>query len=240
MLINLINATINIEEREILKNVNFSVSENDFIYIVGKVGSGKSSLLKSLYGELPIKGDTTEILYYDLSKMKQHQLPELRRELGIIFQDFQLLSDYTVQENLDFVLRVTDWEKEDRAPRIAEVLKQVGISEKANNYPHELSGGEQQRVAIARALLNSPKVILADEPTGNLDKETSDNIMTILHGIRQQGTAVVMITHNLHLINEYPGTAVYKCENGNIIPTNGQIIATNEQDADNEELTVDC
>ena len=116
------------------------------------------------------------------------------------------------------MLRVTDWEKEKRAPRIAEVLKQVGISEKANNYPHELSGGEQQRVAIARALLNSPKIILADEPTGNLDKETSDMIMNILQDIRKQGTAVVMITHNLQLINEYPGTAVYKCENGNIHP----------------------
>lgn len=218
MLINLVNATVNIEEREILTNVNFTVTENDFIYIVGKVGSGKSSLLKSLYGELPIKGETTTILDYDLSKMKQYQFPELRRNLGIIFQDFQLLSDYTVQGNLDFVLRVTDWEKEKRAPRIAEVLKQVGISEKANNYPHELSGGEQQRVAIARALLNSPKIILADEPTGNLDKETSDMIMNILQDIRKQGTAVVMITHNLQLINEYPGTAVYKCENGNIHP----------------------
>ena len=218
MLINLVNATVNIEEREILTNVNFTVTENDFIYIVGKVGSGKSSLLKSLYGELPIKGETTTILDHDLSKMKQYQFPELRRNLGIIFQDFQLLSDYTVQGNLDFVLRVTDWEKEKRAPRIAEVLKQVGISEKANNYPHELSGGEQQRVAIARALLNSPKIILADEPTGNLDKETSDMIMNILQDIRKQGTAVVMITHNLQLINEYPGTAVYKCENGNIHP----------------------
>ena len=218
MLINLVNATVNIEEREILTNVNFTVTENDFIYIVGKVGSGKSSLLKSLYGELPIKGETTIILDHDLSKMKQYQFPELRRNLGIIFQDFQLLSDYTVQGNLDFVLRVTDWEKEKRAPRIAEVLKQVGISEKANNYPHELSGGEQQRVAIARALLNSPKIILADEPTGNLDKETSDMIMNILQDIRKQGTAVVMITHNLQLIDEYPGTAVYKCENGNIHP----------------------
>ena len=197
MLINLINATINIEEREILKNVNFSVSENDFIYIVGKVGSGKSSLLKSLYGELPIKGDTTEILYYDLSKMKQHQLPELRRELGIIFQDFQLLSDYTVQENLDFVLRVTDWEKEDRAPRIAEVLKQVGISEKANNYPHELSGGEQQRVAIARAIIGNPEILLADEPTGNLDSKMGAEIMELLHKLnREDGRTIVMVTHN--------------------------------------------
>ena len=218
-----------------MENVNFSVSENDFIYIVGKVGSGKSSLLKALYGELPIKGDTTEILYYDLSKMKQHQLPELRRELGIVFQDFQLLSDYTVRENLDFVLRVTDWEKEDRAPRIAEVLNQVGIADKANNYPHELSGGEQQRVAIARALLNSPKIILADEPTGNLDKETSDNIMNILQHIRQQGTAVVMITHNLNLITEYPGTTTYKCEDGNILPLNMQQPTT-----DDGQITVDC
>ena len=218
MLINLVNATINIEEREILNNVNFSVLENDFIYIVGKVGSGKSSLLKALYGELPIKGSTTKILDYNLMKMKQYQIPELRRNLGIIFQDFQLLADYTVQENLDFVLRVTDWPKDKRAPRIAEVLNQVGISNKANNYPHELSGGEQQRVAIARAILNSPKIILADEPTGNLDKETSDNIMAILQNIRLQGTAIVMITHNLQLISEYPGTAIYKCENETIIP----------------------
>lgn len=218
MLINLINATINIEEREILNGVNFSVSENEFIYIVGKVGSGKSSLLKALYGELPVKGEKTEILNFDLSKLKQHQLPELRRQLGIVFQDFQLLSDYTVRENLDFVLRVTDWEKDDRAPRIADVLNQVGIADKANNYPHELSGGEQQRVAIARALLNSPKIILADEPTGNLDKDTSDNILQILQNIRMQGTAVVIITHNLNLISEYPGTAVYKCEDNKILP----------------------
>lgn len=218
MLINLVDATINIEEREILQNVNFSASENDFIYIVGKVGSGKSSLLKSLYGELPIKGTATQILEYDLMKMKQHHLPELRRELGIVFQDFQLLADYTVYENLDFVLRVTDWDKNDRGLRISEVLKAVGISDKANNYPHELSGGEQQRVAIARALLNSPKIILADEPTGNLDKETSDMIMTILKDINKQGTAVIMITHNLNLITDYPGTAIYKCENGKILP----------------------
>ncbi len=218
MLINLVNATIKIEEREILTKVNFTVVENDFIYIVGKVGSGKSSLLKSLYGELPIQGDQTTILDFDLSKLKQYQFPELRRNLGIVFQDFQLLSEYTVYENLDFVLRVTDWEKIARAPRIAEVLQQVEISEKANNYPHELSGGEQQRVAIARALLNSPKIILADEPTGNLDKETSDTIMTILKDINKQGTAVVMITHNLNLITDYPGTAIYKCEHGNILP----------------------
>lgn len=218
MLINLVNATIRIEEREILTKVNFTVVENDFIYIVGKVGSGKSSLLKSLYGELPIQGDQTTILDFDLSKLKQYQFPELRRNLGIVFQDFQLLSEYTVYENLDFVLRVTDWEKIARAPRIAEVLQQVGISEKANNYPHELSGGEQQRVAIARALLNAPKIILADEPTGNLDKETSDTIMTILKDINKQGTAVVMITHNLNLITDYPGTAIYKCEHGNILP----------------------
>jgi cell division transport system ATP-binding protein len=218
MLINLVNATITIEEREILKNVNFSVSENEFIYIVGKVGSGKSSLLKSLYGELAITGEKTKILEYDLSKLKQYQIPELRRQLGIVFQDFQLLTDYTVKENLDFVLQVTDWDREERGPRIAEVLNQVGIADKANNYPHELSGGEQQRVAIARALLNSPKIILADEPTGNLDKETSDNIMKILHDIRMQGTAIVMITHNLNLINEYPGTVVYKCEDNQILP----------------------
>ena len=218
MLINLVNATITIEEREILKSVNFSVSENEFIYIVGKVGSGKSSLLKSLYGELAITGEKTKILEYDLSKLKQYQIPELRRQLGIVFQDFQLLTDYTVKENLDFVLQVTDWDREERAPRIAEVLNQVGIADKANNYPHELSGGEQQRVAIARALLNSPKIILADEPTGNLDKETSDNIMKILHDIRMQGTAIVMITHNLNLINEYSGTVVYKCEDNQILP----------------------
>ena len=217
MLINLVNATITIEEREILKSVNFSVSENEFIYIVGKVGSGKSSLLKSLYGELAITGEKTKILEYDLSKLKQYQIPELRRQLGIVFQDFQLLTDYTVKENLDFVLQVTDWDQEERGPRIAEVLNQVGIADKANNYPHELSGGEQQRVAIARALLNSPKIILADEPTGNLDKETSDNIMKILHDIRMQGTAIVMITHNLNLINEYSGTVVYKCEDNQIL-----------------------
>lgn len=173
MLIELKDTDICQEDKAILENVEFHVDENEFVYIIGKVGTGKSSLLKTLYGELPVKKGTANILGYNLCKLKRKHIPDLRRQLGIIFQDFQLLGDRTVKENLNFVLRATGWKrKADREKRIGEVLNMVELPEKADKYPHELSGGEQQRISIARALLNTPKIILADEPTGNLDQET--------------------------------------------------------------------
>lgn len=211
-LIELQGISIAHHDKVILNGVNFSVDEGEFIYIVGAVGSGKSTLLKALYAEIPLKKGAGEVLEFNLQTLKQRHVPELRRQLGIVFQDFRLLHDHTVAQNLDFVLRATGWNKRKlREERIEEVLKAVGLSEKGDKFPHELSGGEQQRTAIARALLNKPKVILADEPTGNLDNESSALIMNILRTAAEQGTAVVMVTHNLNLLQQYPGI-VYRCE----------------------------
>ena len=204
----------------ILKDVNFSVDEGQFVYIIGKVGSGKSSLLKTLYCELDLYSDElekAEVLGRNLAAIKRKMIPALRREMGIIFQDFQLLHDRNVYRNLQFVLKSTGWKKkEDIDRRIDEVLNLVGLADKKDKRPHELSGGEQQRVAIARALLNTPKIIIADEPTGNLDPETASSIVSLLHDITSQGTAVVMSTHNLPMLDKYPGI-VYKCEQGELI-----------------------
>lgn len=215
MLIELQNVTLKQDDKIILDGIDFQVDNNDFVYLVGKVGSGKSSLLKALYAELPIESGKANILGLDLMKLKNKHIPELRRQLGIVFQDFQLLHEKTVKENLNFVLRATGWKKKQRPERISQVLDLVGLTEKAESYPHELSGGEQQRVCIARALLNNPKIILADEPIGSLDSETSRHIMQILQAARQKGTAVVMVTHNLHLLNDFPGI-VYRCSNGKL------------------------
>lgn len=215
MLIQLQNVELRHHDHPILNGVNFKVDDNDFIYIIGKVGSGKSSLLKSIYGELPIISGEAEVLDVDLKKAKRNKIQQLRRQLGIVFQDFQLLRELTVEQNLDFVLKATSWKKKNRAQRIKEVLELVSLGDKSDFFPHELSGGEQQRVCIARALLNKPKVVLADEPTGNLDPETSRQIMRILQSVREQGSAVVMVTHNLNLLNEFPGV-VYRCADGHI------------------------
>lgn len=215
MLIELHNVVLRHNEHPFLKNVNFSVDDNDFIYIVGKVGSGKSSLLKALYAELPITSGEANVLNYDLSTIKQKSIPLLRRQIGIVFQDFHLLRELTIEQNLDFVLRATNWKKKDRAQRIQEVLELVGLYDKLDSYPHELSGGEQQRVCIARALLNHPRIVLADEPIGNLDPTTSRDIMHILQSVREQGSAVVMVTHNMNLLSEFPGI-VYQCKDETI------------------------
>ena len=215
MLIQLQNVELRHHDHPILNGVNFKVDDNDFIYIIGKVGSGKSSLLKSIYGELPIISGEAEVLDVNLKKAKRNKIQQLRRQLGIVFQDFQLLRELTVEQNLDFVLKATGWKKKNRAQRIKEVLELVSLGDKSDFFPHELSGGEQQRVCIARALLNKPKVVLADEPTGNLDPETSRQIMRILQSVREQGSAVVMVTHNLNLLNEFPGV-VYRCAAGHI------------------------
>lgn len=198
----------------VLSGVGLNVDEGEFIYIIGRVGSGKSSLLKTLYFELDIdEADVATVLNHDLRKLKRKHVPALRRQMGIIFQDFQLLGDRTVYKNLRFVLKATGWkDKEEIEQRIREVLEEVGMSDKAEKLPHELSGGEQQRIAIARAILNKPKIIIADEPTGNLDPETAEDIIRMLRDISQTGTAVVMSTHNIPLLDKYPGV-VYKCSN---------------------------
>lgn len=201
----------------VLKDVCFHVDEGEFIYIVGRVGSGKSSLLKSLYFELDVdEAEEAKVLNHDIRKLKRKYIPALRRQMGIIFQDFQLLDDRTVYKNLRFVLKATGWkDKKEIDKRIDEVLAEVNMQDKADKLPHELSGGEQQRVAIARAVLNKPKLIIADEPTGNLDPETAENIIILLRQISQTGTSVVMTTHNIPLLDKYPGV-VYRCADGRL------------------------
>ncbi|MBQ8529754.1 MAG: ATP-binding cassette domain-containing protein [Parabacteroides sp.] len=204
------------EENVILRDASLTLHHGEFVYVIGKVGSGKSSLLKSLYCEIPIQQGEAQLLDYNLCKIKRKDIPYLRRKLGIVFQDFQLLTDRTAYKNLEFVLRATGWKKRSEINRrIEEVLFQVGMQDKGYKMPHELSGGEQQRIVIARALLNEPALILADEPTGNLDPETSGQIVQLLHDICQQGTAVIMTTHNYTLVHNYPARIV-KCENASL------------------------
>lgn len=217
MLINYQKATIcQLDGKEILHDVDIQVNEGEFVYIIGRVGSGKSSLLKTFYQELYVdEAVEAQVLDYDMLTVKRKQIPALRRQMGIVFQDFQLLADRTVRKNLQFVLKATGWRKEDIANRIEEVLADVGMADKIDVMPHELSGGEQQRVAIARAILNRPSLIIADEPTANLDAETAEGIMQLLRSISFKGTAVVMSTHNISLIEQYPGT-VYRCIDGRL------------------------
>ena len=209
---------VNVYQRsgeKILEGVNLEVNEGEFVYIIGRVGSGKSSLLETLYCELDVdEADEAIVLDRDLKTIRRKDIPGLRRDLGVVFQNFQLLSDRTVYKNLEFVLKATGWHDKERInDRIGEVLTMIGLEDKADKMPHELSGGEQQRVAIARAILNSPQLIIADEPTGNLDRDTADNIMQLLRSICEKGTAVIMTTHNMSLVNKYPGKA-FQCHNG--------------------------
>lgn len=212
--IKLSNATIYQDKSMILKGVNLEVKKGEFIYLMGKTGSGKSSILETLYGELPLYDGEGFICEFDLKKLKRKQIPLLRRKLGIIFQDFQLLSDRSVKDNLFFVLRATSW-KEEKAmqQRVNDVLEKVGLQTKGFKMPHELSGGEQQRVAIARALLNDPEIILADEPTGNLDPETSEDIMRLLIDISKTGRSIIVATHNILLVQRFPSRTI-RCEMG--------------------------
>jgi len=207
------NVSIQKNENVILKEVDFSLEKGEFLYVIGKVGTGKSSLLETIYCEMSIKEGTAMVFDHNLLKIKNKQIPFLRRKIGIVFQDFQLLTDRSVLKNLLFVLKATGWKnKIEMQKRIEEVLQQVGMANKHYKFPHELSGGEQQRIVIARALLNSPELILADEPTGNLDPETGAQIVQLLHDISKNGTAIVMTTHNYQWVQNFPAK-VMRCEN---------------------------
>lgn len=214
--IDIVNGKIEQKKVTVLQDVNVTIKQKEFVYLIGKTGTGKSSFLKTLYGELGLIDGTGTVANFDLKTLRKKEIPLLRRKIGIVFQDFQLLMDRSVMKNLMFVLKATDWKNkrlmEDRA---LEVLRMVGVEEKAYRMPHELSGGEQQRVAIARALLNQPELILADEPTGNLDPETSEEIMKLLLAISQEGTSILMATHDLSLVEKFPGR-VLRVENSTI------------------------
>ncbi len=207
------NVQIDRAERTVLKNVSFTLEEGEFCYIVGRVGSGKSSLMKSMYADIPISsGDEARLLDFDLLNLRRKHVPMLRRKIGIVFQDFQLLQDRSVNGNLEFVLRATGWKSRHEIDRrIQEVLTDVGMVNKSYKMPHELSGGEQQRIVIARALLNKPALVLADEPTGNLDPETGYQIVNLLHSLASQGHTILMATHNLQLVENFPAR-VMRCE----------------------------
>lgn len=227
------NVDICQKDQIVLKNVNLEIEKGKFYYLIGKVGSGKSSLMKTMYAELPVENGKAEVMGSNLIGIKSKDIPYLRRKIGIIFQDFQLLTDRSVYDNLSFVLQATDWkDRKEMDKRIDEVLSEVGMSTKGYRMPHELSGGEQQRIVIARALLNKPELILADEPTGNLDPETGQELVDLLHRIcKEESTAIIMVTHNLGWIESNPGT-VLRIDNGSLV--------TDEQeDASSDEETVD-
>ncbi|WP_017258350.1 cell division ATP-binding protein FtsE [Pedobacter arcticus] len=215
--ITLNNIDIFQQKHLVLSNVNLHVDNGEFVYLIGQTGSGKSSLLKIIYGDLHIVNGDGDVVGYQLKNLKENDVPFLRRKLGIVFQDFQLLTDRTIEQNLAFILKSTGWKDKNLiAERIKDVLEKVGLRSKMKKMPHEISGGEQQRVVIARALLNDPELILADEPTGNLDPETSEEIMILLRQISQSGTAVLMATHDYHIIRTFP-SRIIKCENGRVI-----------------------
>lgn len=233
-IIELSNAEIVQSEKTVLNEVNVKVIKGEFVYLIGKTASGKSSLIKTMYGELPFKGDMGFVAGFDLRKLRASRIPYLRRKVGIVFQDFQLLTDRSVNDNLVFVLRATGWKnKKDIAERISDVLEKVDLLDKLHKMPYQLSGGEQQRIVIARALLNDPDLILADEPTGNLDPETSDEIMKLLVKISQTGRAVMMATHNYNLLKKFPGRTL-RCEHGKLIE-----IVDNEELIDFDQLMID-
>lgn len=216
-LIRLDNAQISQLNKRVLRDVCFEIANGEFVYLIGRTGSGKSSLLKTLYADIPLGGGNAEIVGFDLSSIRKKNIPFLRRKIGIVFQDFQLLYDMSVEENLAFVLRATGWDDNDKiAARIAEVLNLVVLQDKIKEMPYRLSGGEQQRVAIARALLNDPMLILADEPTGNLDPGTTNDIMRLLIKIKGKGVAILMATHNYNIIHKYP-SRIINCTDGIVI-----------------------
>jgi cell division transport system ATP-binding protein len=216
---------------KVLGDINFSMSKGQFIYLIGRVGSGKSSLIKTVTGEIPVYKGQATVLDFKLNGLKSKYIPHLRRKIGVVFQDFQLLTDRSVYDNLAFVLKATGWaDKNEIRARIEEVLSMVGLSDKSSSMPYRLSGGEQQRVAIARAMLNDPEIILADEPTGNLDPDTSSNIMSIIHELSQTfGITVLMATHNYNILKNYP-SEILKCEDGKLMKT----VMPSEEDLTNK------
>ena len=219
-IIHLNNVSIFQKHNLVLTNVSLNIDKGEFVYLLGKTGTGKSSLLKTLYSELPLVEGDASVVGYDLKKIKTKEIPFLRRKLGIVFQDFQLLTDRSVNDNLLFVLKATGWkDKQEMQKRINDVLEKVHLNTKGFKMPHELSGGEQQRVSIARALLNDPELILADEPTGNLDPETSEGIMNILLEISKNGRAVLIATHDIMMFDKFPSRTI-RCENGKVIDSN--------------------
>src|ERR1700750_58273 len=216
-IIKLNNVDIFQQKHLVLSKVDLHIDKGDFVWLIGQTGSGKSSLLKVIYGDLLIQTGEGHACGYDLTKLPDREIPFLRRKLGIVFQDFQLLTDRTVAQNLEFVMKATGWnDKNLIAERTKDVLEKVGLRSKINKMPHELSGGEQQRVVVARALLNDPEIILADEPTGNLDPETSEDLVMLLKQISQSGTAVLVATHDYQIIRTFP-SRIIKCENGKVL-----------------------
>jgi len=214
--IKLSNVDVFQQKHLVLSSVDLHIDKGEFVYLIGQTGSGKSSLLKIIYGDLHIANGEGNAVGFNLKTLKQNDVPFLRRKLGIVFQDFQLLTDRSIQQNLEFVLKATGWKDKNLiAERIKDVLEKVGLRSKIKKMPHEISGGEQQRVVIARALLNDPELILADEPTGNLDPETSEEIMILLRQISEAGTAIMMATHDYHIIRTFP-SRIIKCENGKV------------------------
>ncbi len=214
------DAAIYQENQLVLNKINFKIDKGEFVYLVGRTGSGKSSLLKTLYADLPLRDGYVSIAGYNIKDIKSKEIPYLRRKIGIIFQDFQLFPDRTVTENLNFVMKATGWKEQKKMKsRLAEVLMRVGLGAVASKLPHQLSGGEQQRVVVARALLNEPLILIADEPTGNLDPEVADGIFNLFLEINRSGTSVLMATHNRTFLTEYPAR-VLKCEGGNILDSN--------------------
>lgn len=211
----------------VLQDVNFSIGKDEFVFLIGRTGSGKSSLLKTLYADLSLKMGQAEIVGFQLSKIKKSEVPFLRRKLGIVFQDFQLFPDRSIAENLFFVMKATGWkDKEKMKNRMIEVLLKVGLADAATKMPHQLSGGEQQRVVIARALINKPSIVLADEPTGNLDPDVADGIFKLFQEINNEGTAILMATHNHDLLRKYP-YRVLKCEKGKLLDSKTSDITIN-------------
>jgi len=237
MIISISKANIFQKENLVLQNVDMQINKGEFVYLIGKTRAGKSSLLKTLYGDLALKEGNASVCDFDLVNLKRSKVPYLRRKLGIVFQDFQLLSDRSVMDNLLFVLKATGWkDKAKMTGRCEEVLKSVGLSNKGFKFPHELSGGEQQRVVIARALLNDPELILADEPTGNLDPETSEEIIKLLFEISKKGKAILMATHDFQLMQKFPSRTI-KCESSNLVEMNAKInipIPTSNDDTKHE------
>ena len=218
-LVEFLNASIYINDHLVLSGVEFTVTKGELVYLIGKVGSGKTTLIKSINAEIPLREGNAIVTGYNLSNIKKRQIPYLRRKIGIVFQDFQLLTDRNVNENLEFVLKATGWKKKGEIDvRIGEVLEKVGLGFKGYKMPHQLSGGEQQRVVIARSLLNNPELILADEPTGNLDPQTSEGIIQLLLEISNSGRAVILATHNYNILKKYP-SRIMKCADGTLVET---------------------